>query len=245
MTPKTKKSSAEMPFLDHLEELRWRIIKSLAGIGVGAIITFIFMNPIFEILLKPAMSLDPPPQLQVLRVHGMFMLKWGIALVGGLILALPILTYQMWKFTVPGLLKKEQKYAAPVILFSFLAFIIGVLFAYFVMIPFSLNFFVSMGYVDVQNNFSINYYFSYILWLLIAAGLLFEMPVLVMILSSIGLITPSFMRQYRRHAYVTIMILSALITPPDPISLCVMTFPLIMLYELSIGVSRIFQKNFE
>lgn len=244
MKTNNKKLAAEMPFLDHLEELRWRIIKSLVGIILGAILIFIFINPILEILLKPAMSLSPPPELQVLRVHGMFMLKWAIAFVGGFILALPLLTFQMWKFTVPGLLKNERKYAIPVILFSFIAFIIGVLFAYFIMIPFSLRFFVSMGYVDVQNNFSINYYFSYILWLLVAAGLLFELPVLVMILSSIGIVTPSFMRRYRRHAYVSIMILSALITPPDPMSLFMMTFPLVMLYEISIGISKIFSKKF-
>jgi len=235
-----RKKVSEMPFLDHLEELRWRIIKTLAGIIVGAIITFIFMNPIFEILLKPATSLDPPPELQVLKVHGMFMLKWAIALVGGLVLALPLLTYQTWKFTTPGLLENERKYAFPVILFSFIAFISGVLFAYFIMIPFSLKFFVSMGYVDVQNNFSINYYFGYILWLLVAAGLLFEMPVLVMILSAIDLVTPTLMRRFRRHAYVSIMILSAVITPPDPVSLFMMTFPLLTLYEVSIVISKIF-----
>ena len=97
-----------------------------------------------------------------------------------------------------------------------------------------------MGYSDVQNNFSINYYFSYILWLIVAAGVLFEMPVLVMILSSIGLVTPTIMRRFRRHAYVSIMILSAVITPPDPISLGMMTFPLIMLYEVSILISKFF-----
>lgn len=233
-----------MPFLDHLEELRWRLIKSLAGIVAGAVGIFIFMDPILLILLKPAVSLDPPPQLQVLRVHGMFLLKWGVALVGGLVLALPLVTYQMWKFTAPGLLKNERKYAIPVILFSFMAFAVGVLFAYFVIIPFSLDFFVSMGYADVHNNFSINYYFSYILWVILASGLIFELPVLVMILSSIGLVTPAFMKHYRRHAYVSIMILSALITPPDPISLLMMTFPLILLYELSIGVSKVFAPKF-
>lgn len=233
-----------MPFLDHLEELRWRLIKSLAGVVLGAIFVFIFMEPIFQILLRPAMSVNPPPDLQVLRVHGMFMLKWAIALVGGVVLALPILTYQIWKFAVPGLLKNERKYALPVIAFSFIAFITGILFAYWVIIPFSLNFFISMGHVDIQNNFSINYYFSYILWVLMAAGLVFELPVLVMILSSIGLVTPAFMRHYRRHAYVSIMILSAFITPPDPVSLFVMTVPLILLYELSIGISKISSRKF-
>ncbi|MEE9166227.1 MAG: twin-arginine translocase subunit TatC [Candidatus Neomarinimicrobiota bacterium] len=244
MKDENRKGAGEMPFLDHLEELRWRLIKSLGGIVVGAVIVFIFIDPIFWILLRPATSLNPPPELQVLRVHGMFMLKWGIALVGGIVLGLPVITYQTWKFAAPGLLKNERKYAIPIITFSFISFIAGVLFAYLVIIPFSLNFFMSMGHVDIRNDFSINYYFSYILWILVASGFIFELPVLVMILSSIGLVTPAFMRHYRRHAYIFIMVLSALITPPDPLSLGLMTFPLVVLYELSIGVSGLFSRKF-
>ena len=231
-----------MGFLEHLEELRWRIIKSLLGIVVGAIVVFAFMDQVFQILLDPVLSLDEPPKLQVLKIHGMFLLKWGIALVGGLVVALPLVSYQIWKFVAPGLLENERRYSFPVILFSFIAFVCGVMFAYFIIIPISLNFFASMGYVDVANNFSINYYFSYILWVLVAAGLLFELPVLVMILSAIGLVTPAFMRHYRRHAIVTILLLSAFFTPPDPVSLLMMSLPLIVLYELSIGISGIFTK---
>lgn len=234
------KGTAEMSFLDHLEELRWRIVKALAGVIVGAIVVFIFMDPVFAILLRPATELDVPPDLQVLKVQGMFLLKWGIALVGGLVLALPVVTYQIWRFVAPGLLENERRYALPVIVFSFLAFSAGILFAYYVIIPFSLEFFTSMGYVDVRNNFSINYYFSYVLWVLVAAGLVFELPVLVVILSSIGLVTPAFMRHYRRHAWVAIVVLSALITPPDPMSLLMMALPLVVLYETSIFLSHLF-----
>lgn len=234
------KSTAEMSFLEHLEEFRWRIIKSLIGVVAGAIVVFIFMDPLFALLLRPATSLESPPNLQVLKVHGMFLIKWGIAFVGGLILALPVVTFQLWKFVAPGLLENERRYAFPVIVFSFLAFAGGVVFAYFIIIPFSLEFFSSMGYVDVKNNFSINYYFSYILWLLVASGLVFELPVLVVILSSIGLVTPAFMRHYRRHSWVAIVVISALITPPDPVSLLMMGVPLVILYEISIFLSRIF-----
>ena len=233
-----------MQFLDHLEELRWRIIKSLIAVVAGAGLVFLFIDPIFRILLLPATSLENPPDLQVLKVHGMFMIKWGIAFVGGVILAIPVLTYQFWKFVAPGMLENERRYAFPVIFFSFVFFIIGVVFAYFVVIPFSLNFFTGMGYVDVANNFSINYYFNYILWILFSAGLLFELPVIVLILSSIGLLTPAFMRQYRRHSVVAILILSSLLTPPDPVSLLIMSAPLMVLYEISIGISHIFAKKF-
>ena len=235
-------NTSNMTFIDHLEELRWRIIKSLIGILLGSAIIFFFIDEIFQILLHPTTLLDSPPTLQVLKVHGMFMIKWGIAFIGGLILGIPVITFQLWKFIAPGLLKNERKYAFPIVLFSFISFIVGVLFAYFIIIPFSLNFFSSMGYVDVENNFSINYYFSYILWLIFSSGLLFQLPVLVVIFTLIGILTPPFMRHYRRHSFITILILSALITPPDPISLLMMSLPLILLYELSIILCSIFKK---
>ena len=234
--------TSNMTFIDHLEELRWRIIKSLIGILLGSAIIFFFIDEIFQILLYPTTLLDSPPTLQVLKVHGMFMIKWGIAFIGGLILGIPVITFQLWKFIAPGLLKNERKYAFPIVLFSFISFIAGVLFAYFIIIPFSLNFFSSMGYVDVENNFSINYYFSYILWLIFSSGLLFQLPVLVVIFTLIGILTPPFMRHYRRHSFITILILSALITPPDPISLLMMSLPLILLYELSIILCSIFKR---
>ncbi len=235
-------SNNEMPFLDHLEELRWRVFKSLIGIVVGAVITFLFIDQIFELLKKPTSSIENL-SFQALTPYAMFMLKWGIALVGGLVIALPVLTYQIWKFVTPGLLKNERKYVVPVILFTFVSFLGGVLFAYYIMLPFSLKFFASITVPDVQNNFSINSYVSYVLWILLAAGILFELPVLVLILSTIGLVTPPFMRHYRRHAILIFVILSAFITPPDPISLTMMALPLLLLYEVSILISKIFSRK--
>ena len=133
-------NTSNMTFIDHLEELRWRIIKSLIGILLGSAIIFFFIDEIFQILLHPTTLLDSPPTLQVLKVHGMFMIKWGIAFIGGLILGIPVITFQLWKFIAPGLLKNERKYVFPIVLFSFISFIAGVLFAYFIIIPFSLNF---------------------------------------------------------------------------------------------------------
>ena len=131
----------------------------------------------------------------------------------------------------------------PLVFFSYLSFIIGVVFAYKIMVPFSLQFFSSLGTVDVQNNYSINYYFSFITWLMLGSGIIFELPVIVFILSIIGLLTPPFMRHYRRHALIIIMFISAMITPPDPVSLMLMSIPLIVLYELSIGVSWMVNKG--
>ena len=226
-----------MPFLDHLEELRWRLVKSLGSILLGAAITFFFIDALIDLLIRPTQNLSTPMDLQVLKVQGMFMIKWGIALIGGVVLAIPVLTFQLWKFIAPGLYLNEKKYAAPLIIFTYLSFLIGLIFAYTVMIPFSLEFFTSVGMTGIDNNFSINYYFNFITWLMIGSGFIFELPVLVFILSVIGLLTPAFMSHYRRHSAVVILVLSAFITPPDPVSLVLMAIPLLGLYELSIGVS--------
>jgi sec-independent protein translocase protein TatC len=231
------KSPDAMSFLDHLEELRWRLVKSITAVLVGAIITYLFIDDILDFLLQPTRDLTTPMNLQVLKVQGMFMIKWGMALVGGIVLAIPVLTYQLWKFVAPGLYERERRSAGPVIIFSYLSFIIGLIFAYYIIIPFSLEFFTSIGIPDVNNNISINYYFSFITWLMVGSGVIFELPVLVFIFSVVGLVTPPFMRHYRRHALVVILLLSAFITPPDPVSMIVMAVPLIGLYEFSIGVS--------
>ena len=229
-------SADSMPFLEHLEELRWRLIKSISSVLIGAIVSFYFIDQIIEILIKPTENLNNSMDLQVLKVQGMFMIKWGIALLGGIVVSIPVLTFQLWKFIAPGLYLDEKKYIIPLILFTFLSFIIGLIFAYTIVIPFSLSFFTSAGFEGIENNFSINYYFSFITWLMIGSGI-FELPVIVFILSIIGLLTPAFMRHYRRYAIVVILILSAFITPPDPISLVLMSIPLLILYEISIGVS--------
>ena len=230
-------NNESMPFLDHLEELRWRLIKSIASVLIGAVISFYFIDQIIEFLVQPTEALKNSMDLQVLKVQGMFMIKWSIALFGGIIISIPVLTFQIWKFVAPGLYIDEKKYIIPLIIFTFLSFLCGLIFAYMIVIPFSLGFFTSVGFEGIQNNFSINYYFSFITWLMIGSGLIFELPVIVFILSFIGLLTPAFMRHYRRYAIVIILVLSAFITPPDPVSLVLMSIPLLVLYELSIGVS--------
>jgi sec-independent protein translocase protein TatC len=231
------RGKAEMGFLDHLEELRWRLIKSLLSIVIGSAISFSFIDQILEILLIPTLNTSNPINLQVLSVQGMFLVKWFIAFISGCVLSLPFLTYQFWKFVAPGLKMNEKKYALPVVFFSFFSFIIGVSFGYFILIPYSLEFFSGMGKGHVNNNFSIQYYFSFLTWLLLGAGLIFQLPVVSLVFSVIGLLTPPFMRHYRRHSIVVILVLSSFITPPDPVSMILMAVPLIILYELSIGVS--------
>ena len=228
---------SEMGFLDHLEELRWRIIKTLLAIIVGSAVSFVYIDQILEILLKPTTATSYRIALQVLSVQGMFLIKWFIAFISGFVLAMPVVVYQIWRFVTPGLKINEKRYALPVVLFACISFITGVSFGYLVLIPFSLEFFSGMGAGLVENNFSITYYFSFLTWLLLGAGLVFQLPVLSLFLSAIGVLTPPFMRHYRRHAIVTILILSSFITPPDPVSMLMMAVPLVVLYEISIGVS--------
>ena len=237
MTDEEGNNPSEMPFLDHLEELRWRLMKVLSGILCGSILSFLVVDKIIALLINPVYGVNTPLNLQVLQIQGMFIIKWGLSFICGSILSLPLITYQIWEFVSPGLHLKEKKIVFPLILFTFISFITGIMFAYFTLIPISLNFFTSMGYNAIQNNFSINYYFSFITWLMIGCGSLFELPVLIFILARLNIATPSFLKHYRKHAIISIMILSAIITPPDPVSLIIMTIPLILIYEISIGVA--------
>ena len=229
--------TSQMSFLEHLEELRWRLLKSIIAIIFGGSFCFLFIDEIIQFLIAPIYNLSNSPDLQVLKVQGMFMIKWGVALLGGILVAIPVLTYQMAKFIGPGLHNDEKKVMVPLVFFSYLAFLVGIVFAFYGLIPYSLEFFTSMGVIEVKNNFSINYYFSFITMLLLGSGVIFELPIVVFILSAIGLLTPAFMRHYRRHAIIVILVLSAFITPPDPISLVFISIPLAFLYEISIGVS--------
>ena len=189
-------SNDNMSIVDHLEELRWRILKSLGSILFMSILTFNFANSLVEILIQPASQINSDLNLQVLTIQGMFLLKWNLAIIGGIILSLPVITVQVWKFLSPGLYDKEKKILIPLILTAFICFILGGIFAYKVILPFSLDFFASMITADIQNNFSINYYFSFVLSLMIGAGLIFELPVASFLFSSIGLITPEFLKTY-------------------------------------------------
>ena len=238
-------NNSDMAFIDHLEEMRWRILKSLGSILVMAVLTFNFADYLVYILTAPADNRGIG--LQTLTPQGMFILKWNLAIIGGFILSIPVITIQIWKFVSPGLYNRERKILLPLILTVFLCFILGAIFAYMVILPFSLNFFASMVTDNVQNNFSINYYFSFVLALIIGSGVIFEMPVASFLFSSIGIITPSFLRRFRREAIMVTVILSAIITPPDPISLIIMSIPMVILYEISILVSwisnRLFNQN--
>jgi len=227
----------EMGFLDHLEELRWRLVRSFIAILIGSGLSYGYIDQILGILLFPSTNTSKPIIIQSLQVQSMFLIKWFISFASGFIVSLPYLMYQFWQFVAPGLKVNEKRFALPFVFFAFTSFIVGVSFGYFVIVPFSLEFFSGIAAPQVENNFSIQYYFSFLTWLLIGAGIIFQLPVVSLVLSTIGILTPAFMRHYRRHSIVTILVLSSFITPPDPVSMLIMSFPLILLYELSIGIS--------
>ncbi len=235
----------EMPFLDHLEELRWRIIKAIIGILIATIISFIFIDFFVDkVFLLPAKTANI--KLQNLKPFGQFFLYFEIALIMGAVFSVPNIFYQFWKFIAPALKATERKYIKSIVFFSSLCFFTGIVFSYFLMLPLSLKFAAGFGSASIENNFSIDEYFSIILSVMLGAGAVFELPMLSFVLSKIGIINPKLMRNYRRHAIVAIIILAAVLTPgTDPLSQVLLAIPLVLLYEISILVSKIFQRKSE
>lgn len=227
----------EMPFLDHLEELRWRLLKSVISVFVMMVVCFFFSDYILEVLLYPGKNIDPPVPLQVLKVQTVFIIKLEIALFAGIILSLPVIFYQLWQFLAPGLLKKERKLLPIIVFFSVLCFLIGGAFAYFIIIPYALQFFLSLAPMEIENNIALDFYIGFLLRLIIVFGVVFELPMLSLILSKFGILTPQFMRKYRKYAIVGAFILGAILTPPDPTTQMFLAIPIILLYELSIFIS--------
>ena len=235
--------SPEMPFWDHLEELRWRLIKAIIAILIGAGFSYAYSDLIMYWLINPTESLSIDLNLQVLKITSMFTVKLSVALFGGIILGLPVILYQFWRFISPAF---EDKYGVAVIftvLFSSAFFLLGMSFAYFVIIPFSLAFFTSLTAetIDVAYNFTLEGYLMYILWLIFGCGLLFQLPVISIFFTKIGILTPAFLREYRKFAVVVFLILGAVLTPPDPVSQILIVVPLIILYEFSILISKLFK----
>ena len=228
----------EMSFLDHLEELRWRIIYSFIGLVVGAIIAWIFIDFLIEkVLLKPAIDNKIP--LQNLEPFGQLFLYMEVAIIAGIIISLPNIFYQFWKFLAPALRKKERKYIKSIVAFSTFCFLCGIAFAYYVMIPMAFKFAVQFGTTAIKNEFAINKYLSIIISIMIGAGIVFELPMVSFFLTKIGILKPEFMRKYRRHAIVVIFILAAVLTPgTDPVSQVILAVPLFLLYEVSILISK-------
>ncbi|MBI4535962.1 MAG: twin-arginine translocase subunit TatC [Ignavibacteriae bacterium] len=237
-----------MSFFDHLEELRWRIVRALLGVVIGAIICGVVIDWIMnDILLRPVLELNKnlapgqqPIHLQNLKPFGQVFLYFEVALIGGIILSVPNILYQIWAFIAPGLMSKERRYIKAIVFFSSFCFLAGIAFAYFVMLPTALGFFAGFGTTEIANNIAINEYMSFVISVMLGAGVVFELPMVSWFLSQLGILTPAFMRHYRRHAIVAILVVAALLTPgTDPVSQILLAIPLVGLYEISIGISAL------
>jgi sec-independent protein translocase protein TatC len=235
----------EMSFLDHLEELRWRIIKSALGILAGGIITAVFINWIMDhILLLPATRINPPLQLQNIKPFGQVSLYLQVILTGGILLSIPNILYQLWKFIEPALKPNERRYISGIVFFSSFCFLCGVVFSYFLILPTALNFFAEFGSDNIKNIIAVDEYFDFIISTMLGAGLVFELPMVSFFLSQIGILKPEFMRKYRRHAIVLILLAAGILTPsPDITSQLLLGIPLLLLYEISIIICRLSQRK--
>ncbi len=239
-TPET-----EMSFLDHLEELRWRIIKALLGMLVSVIICAFFSDFIVNtVILRPLDHVNPPLRLINTIPYGQITFYMMTVIVAGLILSCPWILYQLWKFIQPGLRPSEQMYVSSIVGFTTFCFLSGVAFAYFIMLPYMLQFFTTFGSPIIQNMITIDEYMSFVLQLILLSGLIFELPMISYFLARFGILTPAFMRHYRRHAIVVILFIAAVVTPTtDPFTMSVFSIPMLALYEISIWVSKIAQKR--
>lgn len=238
-------SDNEMGFLDHLEELRWRIIKSLIGIVIGGVLVGVFIDWIMNnIIFAPAANSQPPLSIINLRPYGQFVIYMEVILIGGAVLSVPNIIYQIWKFVEPALKESEKRYVTGVVIFTSICFITGVVFSYFLLLPAALGFFANFGSTIIENKISADEYMSFVLSLVLASGLVFELPMLSFFLSKIGILKPSFMRKYRRHAIVIILLIAGIVTPgPDITSQVLLGVPLLGLYELSIIICKYSQKK--
>lgn len=235
----------EMGFLDHLEELRWRIIKSVIGIVVGAIVVALFIDDIMKyVIFAPAKSTDPPLSIINLKPYGQFTLYMQVIIIGGIIASVPNIIYQFWKFIEPALMPNERKYISGIVFFTSLCFIVGLVFAYFVLLPTALNFFASFGTDIIVNQIDANEYMQFVISVCLLAGVVFELPMVSFFLSKVGILKPEFMRKYRKHAVVAILVIAAIMTPsPDIVSQIMLAIPLFILYEISIYISKVSQKK--
>ena len=234
----------KLPLTSHLQELRKRLILSFIAIGVGFGICYAFADSIFNILAAPLMKMMPKGgSLIFTSVAEAFFTYMKVAFIAGIILTSPFILYQIWAFVAPGLYQKEKRYVIPFVLGGSFFFILGVLFGYYVTIPIGFKFLLCYATDFIKPMPSMKEYLSFSIKFLLAFGLVFEFPVVLVLLSRIGIIDAKMLARQRKYAILLIFIFAAVMTPPDIISQVLMALPLMGLYELSILLSKIFGKK--
>ena len=267
---KKQKRADDMSFLEHLEELRWHIVRAMIAIVVIGIVVFLNKNFVFDkIIFGPLKPEFPtyqwlcwlsenlrlgkqlcieavPLKIVNLDLAGQFVTHIKVSLIVGLVLSFPYVFWEFWRFIKPALYENEINNMRGLVFITSLLFLVGVAFGYLLITPFSVNFLGSYKVSpDVENTINLGSYITSVSMLALSSGILFELPMVVYFLSKIGLVTPDFMRVYRKHAVVVILVISAVITPPDVTSQVLIAIPIFILYELSINISKRVWKNLE
>lgn len=251
-----------MSFLEHLEVMRWHLLRSMAAVIVLALVAFVFKDIVFDkIILAPKEPPFPtnrwlcrlgeilglqricinqdPFSLQTVKMAEQFSMHIIVSLVAGIVVAFPYIFWEFWRFIVPALYEKEKRTATGAVFYTSLLFTLGVLFGYYIIAPLSVNF---LGNYKVSESVisapTLRSYVQTVTSVVLASGIVFQLPILVYFLSRVGLVTPNFLKRYRRHAIILIVTLSAIITPPDIFSQVLVALPLMILYEIGIGISR-------
>ena len=230
-----------MPFLEHLEELRGRLLKSILSIIFFTVGSYSISRQLMKILISPYPIKDE--KLIFLAPTEGFMVHIKVALFAGIILSLPVIFYQLWQFVAPGLYKKERKYVPMIVFFSTFSFMVGALFCYFIIIPYGLNFLLNFNTDQFKASIQIKEYLKFVTLLILVFGVIFELPLLSYFLTKMGILTPEFLKKNRRYGIVLIFVFAAILTPPDVFTQVCLAGPLILLYEISIWVSRMVSKN--
>ncbi|MBW1657740.1 twin-arginine translocase subunit TatC [Flavobacterium quisquiliarum] len=263
-----KKNLGEMSFLDHLEELRWLLVRSTLATIIMAIVTYFISDYLFDqIILGPirptfftyvwfcdlSHSLGFADSIcitelnfiiQNTEMEGQVNIFVWMCILAGFILSFPYILWEIWKFISPALYEKERKNAKLFIFVSSLLFFLGVLFGYFVVIPMSVNFVATFSVSDVvKNQFTLESYMGMVKTSVLGSAIFFELPIAIYFLTKLGLVTPEFLRKYWKYAVVLILIIAAIVTPPDVVSQTIVAIPMLIIYELSIWISKIVYKN--
>jgi sec-independent protein translocase protein TatC len=249
MTEPVAEPDAELPkmsFLDHLEELRKRLLVSFIAVGVGFLLCWAFAEKIFGKLQEPLTKFLPHgDKLAYTRLTAPFFLYMKVAFFAGLFVAAPVILFQLWLFIAPGLYKRERRLAAPFIIFGSIFFLLGGYFGYRFLLPATCSFFVETG-KQFKQMVTVDDYFSFASMIILATGLVFETPILIFFLARMGIVTPAFLMQKFKYAVVLSFIVAAIVTPtPDMVTQSALAIPMILLYLIGVGVAYLFGKPIE